>query len=58
MDLIILCDFNFNSKWHLEYRATVNGFEYSNYNYKCNNKQPLLIVIKCTNEYIFWRIYG
>ena len=42
MDLMILCNFDFNSNWQLEYRASVNGFECSNYNYKCNNKQPLL----------------
>ncbi len=53
MDLMILCNFDFNSIWQSEYRASVNGFECSNYNYKCCNKQPLLIIIKYTNDYIF-----
>jgi len=53
MDLMMLCNFDFNSNWQLEYRASLNGFECSNYNYKCNNKQPLLIIIKCTNDSIF-----
>ncbi len=53
MDLMILCNFDFNSIWQSEYRASVNGFECSNYNYKCSNKQPLLIIIKCTNDSIF-----
>lgn len=48
-----LCGFDFNLKWKLLYRATVDGFRAADFHRKCDNNANTLTIIKTTENYVF-----
>jgi hypothetical protein len=52
-ELMRLCEFSFDKKWKLIYKATEDGFELSNFHLKCDNKPNTFIIIKSTNGNVF-----
>ena len=46
-------DFDFNSKWNLLYRASVDGFRAADFHRKCDDRTNTLTIIKTTENYVF-----
>jgi hypothetical protein len=54
IDLINLCDFSFEDRWGLLYRASRDGFGSLDFHTKCDGKSPTLTILKAKQTgYIF-----
>jgi hypothetical protein len=51
-----LCGFDFNIKWTLLYRASLDGFGAAEFHRKCDGKSNTLAIIKTTDDYVFTKI--
>ena len=51
--LITLCNFPFNQKWRLLYRATQDGFCSLDFHSKCDKQQNTFFIVKSTNGNVF-----
>jgi hypothetical protein len=48
-----LCEFKFGQNWNLIYKASLDGFEASDFHSKCDDKSKTLVIIKSTNGNVF-----
>ncbi len=53
LEILTLCQFEFNQDWSLVYRASQDGFEASKFHMKCDSKSNTFIIIKSTNGFVF-----